>query len=251
MQCDAASAGREGISTGGHLPQELSIACSDTQLQAARRARATLTVSVTHCFIFYSSFVPSFFFVCSLFRSFLLVLLYFIISFSIYFYFAFFKVFHLIPSLYVCLVGGSSIFIVSDLLPNCSIYHFSFTSVSLPSLCRTSERQTIKCLYSGIHCTLSPHLFSPWRKSPPVGQGLLIIETSQSHSDTSYSVGLLWTIDQPDPVTCTCTSHNSHKRQTSIPTAGFELAIVASERPQTHALEGTVTFRRLTVIIRG
>jgi len=33
---------------------------------------------------------------------------------------------------------------------------------------------------------------------PPVGQGLLSIEASRSHSDTSHSVGLLWTSDQPD-----------------------------------------------------
>jgi hypothetical protein len=33
---------------------------------------------------------------------------------------------------------------------------------------------------------------------PPVGQGLLIIEASRSHSDTPYSVGLIWTSDQLD-----------------------------------------------------
>jgi len=31
----------------------------------------------------------------------------------------------------------------------------------------------------------------------PVGQGLLIIEGSRSHSDTPQTVGLFWTIDQP------------------------------------------------------
>jgi hypothetical protein len=31
----------------------------------------------------------------------------------------------------------------------------------------------------------------------PVGQGLLIVETLRSHSDTPHSVGLLWTSDQP------------------------------------------------------
>jgi len=34
-------------------------------------------------------------------------------------------------------------------------------------------------------------------QQPPVGQGLLIVETSRSHSDTPHSVGLLWTSDQP------------------------------------------------------
>jgi hypothetical protein len=32
-----------------------------------------------------------------------------------------------------------------------------------------------------------------------VGQGLLIVQASRSHSDTPHSVGLLWTSDQPDP----------------------------------------------------
>lgn len=87
------------------------------------------------------------FLLCLFLVSFLLscpsLFLWFIISFSIYFHFAFFKVFHLIPSLYLCLLAASSIFIVSDLLPNCSTYHFSLISVSLPILSRTSERQVI------------------------------------------------------------------------------------------------------------
>ena len=36
---------------------------------------------------------------------------------------------------------------------------------------------------------------------PIVGQGLLIIEASRSHSDTPHSVGLVWTSDQPDAET--------------------------------------------------
>jgi len=38
------------------------------------------------------------------------------------------------------------------------------------------------------------------------------------------------------------TAHNTHTdRQTDMPTAGFEPAIPASERPQTHALDRLVT----------
>jgi len=33
------------------------------------------------------------------------------------------------------------------------------------------------------------------------------------------------------------TTHNTHKRQTSMPAAGFESAITASERPHTHFLD--------------
>jgi hypothetical protein len=37
------------------------------------------------------------------------------------------------------------------------------------------------------------------------------------------------------------TTHNTHKRQTSVPPAVFEPTVPASERPQTHVLERTAT----------
>jgi len=37
------------------------------------------------------------------------------------------------------------------------------------------------------------------------------------------------------------TTHNTHKSQTSMPSAGFESAIPASEGPQTHALDQATT----------
>ena len=46
----------------------------------------------------------------------------------------------------------------------------------------------------------APH---PMAQQPPVGQGLLIIEASRTHSDTPHSVGLFWTRDRPDPETST------------------------------------------------
>ena len=42
------------------------------------------------------------------------------------------------------------------------------------------------------------YLFFAWRNGPPVSQGLLNIEASQSHSDTPHSIELLWTSVQPD-----------------------------------------------------
>jgi len=67
-----------------------------------------------------------------------------------------------------------------------------------------------------------------------VGKGLLIVEDSKSHSDKTYSVGLLWSSDKPDAET-SFRQHNTHKTQSSMPPAGFEHAIPASEWPQTHA----------------
>jgi len=58
----------------------------------------------------------------------------------------------------------------------------------------------------------------------------------------THSVGLLWTNDRPIAETDLClTTHNTHKRQTSVPLAGFEPTIPASELPQTHALERAAT----------
>jgi hypothetical protein len=41
------------------------------------------------------------------------------------------------------------------------------------------------------------------------------------------------------------TTHNTHKRQTSMPPARFEPTIPASERPQTHALDSAATLKLL------
>jgi len=73
-------------------------------------------------------------------------------------------------------------------------------------------------------------------QQPLMGQGLIIIEASRFHLDTSHSVELLWTSDQPDAETLYLTTHNTHKRQTSMPPAAFEPTIPASERPQTYSL---------------
>jgi len=62
-----------------------------------------------------------------------------------------------------------------------------------------------------------------------VDQGLLIIEASQSHSDTPHLIGILWTSDQPDAET-------SLSQQTTLTgdihaLAGFEPTISASKWP--------------------
>jgi hypothetical protein len=42
-----------------------------------------------------------------------------------------------------------------------------------------------------------------YSSTAPVGQSLLIVEASRSHSETPHSVGLLWRSDQPDAITST------------------------------------------------
>jgi hypothetical protein len=77
--------------------------------------------------------------------------------------------------------------------------------------------------------------FLPVVPQPLVGQLLLIIEASGSHSDTPHSVGLLWASDQHDFYLTT------QKIQTSMPAVEFEPTIPPSERPQIHALDNAIT----------
>jgi len=62
-------------------------------------------------------------------------------------------------------------------------------------------------------------------QQPLLGQGLLVIEASQSHSDTPRSVGLLLTSDKPAAETSTC-KHTTLTRERDILVPGeFEPAI--------------------------
>ena len=69
----------------------------------------------------------------------------------------------------------------------------------------------------------------------PIGQGLRIVEASESHPDTPHSVKLPRTSDQPPKQTLT--TYNTQKRQTSTPPAGFEPAMSADKRSPNHALD--------------
>jgi hypothetical protein len=62
------------------------------------------------------------------------------------------------------------------------------------------------------------------------------IEASRSHSDTTLGRTPLdeWPARRRD---LCLTTHNTHKRQTSMPSVGFEPTIPASEQPQTYALD--------------
>jgi hypothetical protein len=65
-----------------------------------------------------------------------------------------------------------------------------------------------------------------------VGLSFLIVEVWRSHSDTPQSVGLLWTVIVPSLIPL---PDNTYDRQTSMPQAGFEPTIPASERLQIHS----------------
>jgi hypothetical protein len=58
---------------------------------------------------------------------------------------------------------------------------------------------------------LNINVVFPEAQQPKSGQGLLILEASQSHSDTQHSAELPWTSDQPDVETSTW-QHTTLKR---------------------------------------
>jgi hypothetical protein len=72
---------------------------------------------------------------------------------------------------------------------------------------------------------------------PLVGQSLLIIEASLSHSDIPHSVLLLWTSDQSDAETSTL-KHTTRTRNIHV-LGGIRTD--ASDRPQIDALEHAAT----------
>jgi len=65
-----------------------------------------------------------------------------------------------------------------------------------------------------------------------------VVEVSRSHSGTAKSLGLLsgrviGALQRPLPDN----THTQHSQETDMLPMGFEPAIPASDRPQTHALE--------------
>ena len=111
---------------------------------------------------------------------------------------------------------------------------------NITRLCNICRMQRESCSH-----VRNPHvkvfLFWGGAAQPLVGQGLVVIEDSRSHSDTPQSVDILWTTYQPD-----LTTLNTQKRHTSVSLTGFEPAFPASKRPQTHALDRLATGISLT-----
>ena len=74
--------------------------------------------------------------------------------------------------------------------------------------------------------------------TPLESQGLLIVEDTRSHTVRHTTLGRTpldeWSARRRDLYLST---NNTHKRQTSMRQAGFEPTVLASERPQTHALD--------------
>jgi hypothetical protein len=61
----------------------------------------------------------------------------------------------------------------------------------------------LMCMSDQYHLKICTNAIFNHGASALVGQTLLIVEDSLSHSDTPHSVGLLWTSDQPGAETST------------------------------------------------
>jgi hypothetical protein len=81
---------------------------------------------------------------------------------------------------------------------------------------------------------LIPWRTAPSRPGPPHYQDFTVTIRHTTAGRTPLDEG---SNHRRDPY---LTTHNSHKRKIAMPLTGFELAIPASERPQTHALDCTV-----------
>jgi hypothetical protein len=92
----------------------------------------------------------------------------------------------------------------------CKAYRCCSTTVVARS--RLDVTLYIHCLYfiRYFNC-LSQRLFFYHGGTTLVGQGLVIVEDSWSHSDTPQSIGLIWTSDQPNTETSTW-QHTTHDR---------------------------------------
>jgi hypothetical protein len=82
--------------------------------------------------------------------------------------------------------------------------------------------------------------YFPMAQQPLVCKGLIIIEASPPNWHTTLGGDPLdeWSALRRDLYLPT---HNSHKRQTSMLPSGFEPAITARERPQTHSIDCAAT----------
>jgi hypothetical protein len=87
-----------------------------------------------------------------------------------------------------------------------------------------------------------PMLFFPMARQPLGGIGRLIFRGFAITHFRHTTVGRTPLEEGPARSRdLYLTTHNTHNRQTSMPPAGFEPAIPASERPQTHAVVSAAT----------
>ena len=73
-------------------------------------------------------------------------------------------------------------------------------------------------------------------QEPLVDSGLLIIESSRSHSETPQLIGFLWMSDQPDVGPLPDNTKHLQETDFHVP-VGFEPPLPTRKRPQSHDLD--------------
>jgi hypothetical protein len=106
----------------------------------------------------------------------------------------------------------------------------------LMNLFQVSIPQLFVCFLGvTIHCGCIFH-------SPVAGFSLLVFSRFFDHTQRCATVGRTpldeWSIHRRDLY---LTTHNTHNRQTSMPSVGFEPTILADEQPKVYALDRTAT----------
>jgi hypothetical protein len=112
-----------------------------------------------------------------------------------------------------CLGFGAIFALVCEKHFSLSIVHFN--NIVISGYCL--KENTLKLCHENKPVNVIwVSIFFFMTQQPLTGHGFLVIEASRSHSDTSHSVGLLWTSVQPVAQTSTW-QQTTDKRQTSMP----------------------------------
>jgi len=124
-------------------------------------------------------------------------------------------------------------------LPRKCVNYKTFFQLCLSRL-KFKARETKRKFQYKLSCILK-YFFLFLARQPPVGQGLLIHDFSRSHKTTHHSredcSGRVISSSQR----LLPTIHNTHNRQISMSTVGFETTVSEGERPQVYSLDRAAT----------
>jgi hypothetical protein len=106
---------------------------------------------------------------------------------------------------------------------------------------------------NGTHQFIICIFFVCMARQPYMGLGLLVSSRFHGHTHLRHTAVGRTPLDEGPAHRrdLYLTTHNTHKRQTSMPPAGFEPTILVSERPNTHALDRTATAIDYICILPG
>jgi hypothetical protein len=148
-------------------------------------------------------------------------------------------------SLTTCILGhvtfSISSFHLDRGLRDCSVLDITYVEVSSVA-CYCNLFMSVARSNSFFQFMVLQAVICTTAQQPPLGQGLLSIEDSRSHSVRLSTLGRTpldeWSARRRNLYV---TTHNTSKRQKPLPPVGFEPEMPACERPKTHALDRETT----------